>query len=451
MAADAAVTEPLARGVEDGTGRRNAPPLMGSGVRAALATAVCALLSPAAQAEPPKTEVQSAALVYTEPGRVTAVETVARASRELGGERFVRFRLVFDSLTGASANGAIPSARVQTFTRPSGKGSYQVQPGKTPLDDTFHDTRVAANLDYDWPAGRLARVDLGGSISNEYDYRSIGLSATASRDFNLRNTTVTAGVSGSFDTVNPVGGVPESFAAMRPAGQAPARSGDTRNKRVLDLLAGVTQVVNRSTIVQANYSFSRSSGYLTDPYKLLAVVGAPSGPRAGEPVGLADGGYLYERRPGTRTKHGLYGEARHTPGSDVLAVSYRYLWDDWGLRSHTIEGRYRWFAGEHAFFEPHLRYYLQSAASFHRHSLIEGEALPEHASADYRLGEMDAVTGGLKYGRTIRPNQEAAIRIEYYSQQGDGTPADAIGAERLWDLFPRVDSWIGQISYNISF
>ncbi len=420
-------------------------------LRAALAAAVCTLLAPGARAGLPPVETQSAVLIYSEPGRVSAVETVARTSFELAGDRRLGVRLVFDALTGASANGGVPSRLAQTFTRPSGRGSYVVPPGDTPLDDTFHDTRVAGNVDYDTPLGRLARIDLGANVSSEFDYRSIGLSAILSKDLHLRNTTITAGVSGSFDTVNPVGGVPQPFGAMRTAGQQPIRIGDTREKRILDVLAGVTQVIDRSTLMQFNYSYSRSSGYLTDPYKVLSVVGSPSGSRSGQPIGLENDGYRYEKRPDARTKHGLFWEGRHTPGSDVIGLSYRFLWDDWGVRSHTVEGRYRWAAGEHTYLEPQMRYYRQTAADFYRHSLVEGDPLPRHATADYRLGEMDTMTQGVKIGRVLGRSQEAAVRVQYYRQSGNGSPSDAIGDERQFDLFPTVGAWIGQISYNISF
>jgi hypothetical protein len=65
--------------------------------------------------------------------------------------------------------------------------------------------------------------------------------------------------------------------------------GDTSNKTgsetkdIIDVVIGVTQVVSRKMLVQLNYSFSNSSGYLTDPYKILSLVDGTSGdtiPRA---------------------------------------------------------------------------------------------------------------------------------------------------------------------------
>ena len=44
------------------------------------------------------------------------------------------------------------------------------------------------------------------------------------------------------------------------------------SKDVLDLLLGFTQVIGPTTVLRVNYSYSDSSGYLNDPYKILSVV-----------------------------------------------------------------------------------------------------------------------------------------------------------------------------------
>ena len=49
------------------------------------------------------------------------------------------------------------------------------------------------------------------------------------------------------------------------------KTGD-KSKDVTNILLGITQVINRHTLVQFNYSLSQSDGYLNDPYKILSVV-----------------------------------------------------------------------------------------------------------------------------------------------------------------------------------
>ena len=76
---------------------------------------------------------------------------------------------------------------------------------------------------------------------------------------------------------------------------------------------------------------------------------------------------------------------------DVIDGSYRFMTDDWGVTSHTIDLKYHWQL-DHAYLEPHLRYYLQSEADFyHRYALsTDYDSATQtlklsDASADYRL------------------------------------------------------------------
>ena len=73
--------------------------------------------------------------------------------------------------------------------------------------------------------------------------------------------------------------------------------GGSELKRTADLLVGLTQIVDRSTVVQLNYSASRADGYLNDPYKFVSVVESAAGTAPGEPLRQ-----LYEGRPDARLK-----------------------------------------------------------------------------------------------------------------------------------------------------
>ncbi len=100
-------------------------------------------------------------LYYSEPGRVSAIEPVISATKSLDTDEFLTFKLTVDTLTGASATGAVSSDLPQTFTRPSGNGSYSTASGETPLDDTFHDTRVMLNANWERPVARRSDTQSG--------------------------------------------------------------------------------------------------------------------------------------------------------------------------------------------------------------------------------------------------------------------------------------------------
>lgn len=418
-------------------------------IRTALTAATCSLLGiqgTDVTAEDGEWDFDSAVLFYSEVDRVSAIEPVVTAKRDFGDERFLNLKLVFDSLTGASANGATPSDQPQTFTRPSGEGIYTADADETPLDDTFRDFRVALSSQWDQPINRDYKTSFGANFSAEYDYLSISVNASLARDFNKRNTTLNAGISIANDTISPDGDIPIGFSSMViDRGQAgfdeafdSTREGEDDTKTTVDLIFGVTQVISRQTVMQLSYSLSDTSGYLTDPFKILSVVGSD-----GRPVD-----YRYEHRPDTRLKQSLYWQTKHHFSRDILDLSYRLFWDDWDITSHTFDVRYRWMFGNGNFLEPHFRYYLQSEADFYHRFLREGDSLPEFASADYRLGELTGITLGLKYGLKLANEQEMSLRLEYYLQSGDGRDGEAPGILSDLELFPDVEAIILKFSYN---
>lgn len=415
-------------------------------VRLGLAAATGMLLGgPAAQAG--DWSFDSQLLYYSEPDRVTAIEPVVSARWERGDGEAMTFKLTVDSLTGASASGATPASTPQTYTTPSGHDTYRAEAGETPLDPTFLDTRWAFNTSWEKQLSSVWRAVLGANISTEYDYQSIAASGTVARDFRQKNTTLSLGLSLGFDQVDPVGGVPAPLAPMSPevgGSQSPTgRLDESDDKTLYDLLVGVTQVLDPSSLLQVNYSIGRSSGYLSDPYKLVSVIDTGPGANLGDPVAT-----LYEARPDNRTKQSLFlAYKRRLARSDVVDVSYRYHWDDWEVRSHTLDLKYRWALSERSYLQPHLRLYQQSAAEFYNRFLLEGEPLPSFSSADYRLGELTGVTVGLKYARPRGDEREWNVKLEYYSQSGD-EPSFQPGVLAGFDLFPTVEALMVQFGYS---
>ena len=413
----------------------------------ALAAATCGLFVgiPAGQAQvqpraspPGRWDINSALLIYSEQERVTAIEPVLRMKKQLSEDEDVAVKVVVDSLTGSSPSGAVPSTAPQTFTSPSGNATYSTPANAAPLDPTFLDTRLALSVDWSRPLGAERRIVYAGHVSTEYDYTSVGAGATVSQDFNNRNTTLTAGLSYNADQVEPVGGVPVGLATQPVFPAVKSTRGTSEDKSVLDALFGVTQVMDRSTLMQFNYTLGRDSGYLTDPYKLVSVVD----PVSGVPLQT-----LHEKRPDERTRHALYWRTMKAFGKDVLNASYRYYWDDWGIKSHTVDLRYRRELGG-SYLEPHLRYSKQtSAADFYRPFLRTGESV-QFASADYRLAQMSTITAGAKYAIPAKAG-EFSVRLEYMLQTGEDHPVGAPGQLAGQDLFPGAKAYIAQFSYSL--
>lgn len=426
-------------------------------ITTALASATCALLGSTAlhAAEAEKADagwkIDTAYLMYSEKDRVDASEPTIKAQKTFADDSKLGLNLVLDTLTGASPSGAAPASTSQTYTRPSGTGFYKVPAGEIPLDDTFHDMRTQIGASWDAPITRVLRYNIGGNVSAEHDYNSMSVNGGFSYDLNKKNTTLSANLSYATDSITPEGGVPTPLATMNTAGSATNRTGSDETKDVIDLVLGLTQVIDASTIMQFNLSLSESSGYLNDPYKVVSIVDAVTG----EPIGDVDlnpatiDAVIYESRPDSRSKQSVFWDTKHhTSWGDTVDVSYRFMSDDWGISSHTVDFHYRWNFASNMYLQPHLRWYTQSEADFYRHNLLSTEVVPQEVSADYRLAEFDATTVGAKFGYIFANDSELNFRIENYQSSGNVSSKDLVGVQQNFESYPDLDAMIFQIGYS---
>jgi hypothetical protein len=380
-------------------------------------------------------KVDTAILYYNETDRVSAVESAVSISKNLGGDKILSGKITMDSLSGSSHNGAAISGYEQTFTSPSGEETYTIAPGDVPLDPNFEDDRNSFSLQMSQPLTRVMNLEYGAAYSSEYDYKSLSVNASLMRDFNQRNTTLSAGFSYAQDEINPRDGLPVLYSLMSDN----TKSGsDTKN--TIDLLMGVTQVINRNTIMQFNYGFGNSTGYHNDPYKIVSIVSDATN---------APLDYLFENKPDSRTKHSLYWQTKHHFDQDMVDISLRLMADDWGVNSQTLDMHYRWNISDNNYLEPHVRYYTQSAADFYEEKISNAGLTAEQVAtqyqnegrdvtADYRLGNMDATTIGVKWGARLFGTHQLTSRIELYQQSGDSKVSD-------------VDAIIFQVGYGLKF
>jgi len=423
--------------------------------RAALAGATASLLAPVAPITahaagtadgPTPWLVDSAVLVYNEGGgRVRAVEPVLGLKRSNAADVSTGLKLTLDSLTGASPNGAVAQPGVQTFTSPSGKSSYEAPAGRVPLDPSFKDTRVALAANQERPWGADQRLSYGLNVSNEYDFTSLGANVSLARDFDRRNTTLSLGLAVEANQMRPVGGQPLPLKPMFGTGSGKAGNG---SRNVADLLLGWTQVVNRQWLMQLNLGLGSGSGEHTDPYKLLSVVDGGTGLLAGSR-------YVAESRPDSRTRSSLFWAHKLSLGPGVLDASYRWYGDSWGVRSHTVDLRWRHPLPGGGFVQPRWRHHVQSAADFYRGWLVEGvdwnsatQTTPlAHASADARLGGFTADTVGVTLGWPLAREQLVTLRLESYRQRQD-VLAGAPGVLATLPLTPELKATMLTVGWS---
>ena len=153
---------------------------------------------------------------------------------------------------------------------------------------------------------------------------------------------------------------------------------------------------------------------MTDPYKIFSIVDANG----------IEWDQYYEGRPDSRMRYSLTFNLNHQtfPSNNNINLSYRYYGDDWDVKSHTLNYRHRFNFGNAQYLEPRIRLYTQTKAEFYQNSffsdpLAGAPNLPQYLSADYRLDDMNSVTGGFTYGIPFSNDADLRTRLEYMYQE----------------------------------
>ena len=417
------------------------------------------------------TELNSALLVYQESGsRVGAIEpTLDLSINGADGRRF-QLGLVADTVSGATPNGAVPSTQSQNFLTPiKAQGStatvtgasggstivhlpptpgqlaaaslgrqYTAAAGSLPVDQGFRDHRGAVTFGWNQPLGGITGIGFGGGYSRESDYSSITGNTHIDQTFNAGNTTLSLSVNTELDSSFPFGGIPTPLTVMNAQWKTPTSRGKTQ----AGFVAGLTEVMSRRWLMQVNYAFDQQSGYQNDPYRIISSVD----PSSGLPIDS-----LYENRPKSRQSQSVYWDNRFDLGPAITDLSLRYFADSWGIRSETAELSERLNFGSSFYVEPSVRWYKQTAARFFHYYLVNGTTLPTYATSDTRLGALTATTFAAKFGFILSKRTELYVRAEYYSQTGNGHPADAIGQLKQQNLFAGSKAMVAFLGYKWDF
>lgn len=418
-------------------------------IKERLALASSVLLGLGTQAAADETTpwiIDIGAMNYIEQDRNTGVELIVNGSRELSDGGSLTLTGELDVITGATPNGATASNVPQTFTMASGVGSYQVGAGELPADDTHMDTRLGLKAALTDPVNDTVKIDYSTHISMEFDYMSLGLGGLLTADFDRRNTSLIMGINYQDDIVHAVGNTPVAFAEMNPPGQPAARRESSEYRRAKELTVGLNQVISRQSLAQIRLTRSKFSGYLNDPYKILSVVDDENISSLG-----ATHSYVYENRPNQRYLDSLFLAYKRSFSHGILYLSYRWTDDTWDIHSQTLESAFKFKLDDRYFIRPSLRLYRQDAAFFYRHSLTSSEDIPRYASSDSRLAEFDATTIGVEYGRNLAFDRKQSITIEYYTQEGDSHPDDAVGLQQQQDLYPTLRTLIIKYVYSVKW
>lgn len=363
-------------------------------------------------------EVDSSFLYYSEADdRVSVAKFVGGASGDVTDRDRVSILAVLDTMSGSTPTGAVKtSGGSDTSSGASGGGGSGVSDPNAGALAKFDDTRLANSISWSHSHDNNWTMNYNGAVSIENDYRSYSAAITVDKETQNKDYRFTLGLAGTYDQIFRVGvgGTPVPLTQI--ADNEFAGEGE---KNTTDLILGVTHVINRRTVAQANLSFSRSDGYLTDPYKVFSVVDIDSN------LPIDDSSY-YESRPGSRQRASVTFMLNHQtyPANNIIHGAYRYYADDWGVDSHTLDLNYRITFENTSYLEPSLRLYTQTRADFYQNQFyVDNVAgldpttlFPDYISADYRLDDMNSVTPGIRYGKEVGKDGHLRARLEYMYQ-----------------------------------
>jgi hypothetical protein len=325
-------------------------------MRAALALPILAVPAKAGAAE--VGEVGITLLGYKERGLMKITEPVLWARAQFLEAWEVQASAAVDIISGASP---------QLVSNATGK------PVQTISAASITDRRNTGDVKVTRRFGDAAFA-VSRTLSDENDYHSKAFGLEARLDLNQRNTTVAAGYGKSNDRIG-------------------SRDDKTLNERrdTREYLAGVTQVISQTVLVQSTLTWARGAGWYNDPYKLTFTFYS-----SGLPILAAD------RRPDHRnTLAWLTRYRAHVPAlNGTLQADYRFYNDDWGIRAHTLEVAWQQALDERWSLRPALRYYTQGAANFYSPTVPRPQ--PAVLSSDQRL----AAWGGLS------PSLRAIMRLD---------------------------------------
>ena len=278
------------------------------------------------------------------------------------------------------------------FIRPTNAGGtgdpLVVMSGAT-IDDTRYDFSVGAQY-----FGEKFTISPSLRYSTEKDYKAITGGLGLEYEFDDKLTTVSGGVQVSIDEVEPT----QETGVIRV---------DSEDKDNYAIYGTINRVINKNTILQTTLGISHFDGFLSDPYKQAWVAG----------VALPDS------RPSDRTQYTFATRLRRYSEwlASALHADYRFYYDDWNVRSHTLDLGLHKVTDAGWAFDTSIRYYSQTQADFYE-PFYRTTRSDGYYSSDYRLSPYGAISFRIGISETIdnwtvRLGAERYISDKSYSIQ----------------------------------
>jgi hypothetical protein len=298
-----------------------------------------------------------------------------------------------------------------------------------------------AHLGYEWDD---AAINLGGGLSVEPDYHSNFVEADGRVDFNRKLTTLSWSASYTSSDIHAsleANNAADWGAYLNQIQDVNGVSTLVGHRSDHAFAIGLSQVLNKDAVIAASFGYTRSQGYLSNPYK--AVILAFDDPNQFiDTTGLRSvvlHGVL-EQRPTLRNQWNwnLDFVQYIAPWDASLHLDYRFYHDDWGVDAHTFDASLHQPLGGGWMVTPGVRYYSQSKAFFYKPYFLFDQAFPilfprnpelppkldfsqlqtQLFSSDERLSGFGAITGRLAIARAFPEGFRLEVGGEFTRHAG---------------------------------
>ncbi|HKX40165.1 MAG TPA: DUF3570 domain-containing protein [Burkholderiaceae bacterium] len=273
---------------------------------------------------------------------------------------------------GVTANGPALLVRKNIADKVSLGASYYVDSVSNASIDVvttaspYRETRTEYGLSADY-VYRDSKITLATSSSSEPDYKANSVSLDVAQEVFGGMSTVSLGFTRGSDTVG--------------KHDSPEFSDYAKHWQYR---LGVTQILTTRWVASGNFEILSDDGFLGSPYRVARVFGAA----------------VPERNPRTRSARAVKFRVIGDLGSrDSIQAGYRYFWDTWQIKAHTLDLQYSRYFGDAWLADATLRYYKQQHALFYSDNATTETT---YVSRNRQLSSFNSIGLGARVAYTLK-------------------------------------------------
>ena len=329
-------------------------------------------------------------------GRTTISTPSIELNKDFGADYTLNLSFAYDSVSGATPI-YIDAFSGASATLPDG-ATYKDDVKFSDVD--YEDERRAIGAILTKRFASRDELTLGANFSNEYDYRSNEISAEYLHYIDeSKNQSISFGSSYQKNDV--------SVYCSLGTDICDASSGASEKLMDLEVISselGLTQIIDKTSLIKASIFYISEDGYLDNPY-MRVVRNYDTNPKITQ-----------ESKPDTRKAYGtLLQYSKAFSDKISSASSYRFYSDDWDITSHTISSELYYQYSDKLTTGVGLRYYMQSEAEFYS-SKKDYFTDQKYASSDRRMSDFDSLNYKLSADYKINNKISLNASVNLYDQ-----------------------------------